>query len=289
MTQKVVLVTGASSGIGRATAGHLAQEGYRVFAAARSRSRLEEMRSALIEPVVLDVASEASVDAAVGEVMKRAGRIDALVNNAGYGQYGPVEDVPDEVARRQFEVNVFGLARMTRKVLPIMRAQGSGRIVNVSSVAGKLSTPFAGWYAASKHAVEALSDALRLEAKPFGVGVVLIEPGAIKTGFDGVALDELREATKTDVYRGPAESFGKTVVNSYSSAPGPEAVAKAIQKAIAARNPRARYPVGTDSRMFLLMRWLLGDGLLDRLLASQLGGSGRNAGASQPQGSSAGA
>lgn len=282
--QRVVLVTGASGGIGRATAEHLTEKGYRVFAAARSLGKLDEMRSDNLESVELDVASGESVDRAVGKVMGQAGRIDAVVNNAGYGQYGPVEDVEEEVAWRQFEVNVFGLARVTREVLPIMRDQGSGRVVNVSSAAGKLSTPFAGWYAASKHAVEALSDALRLEARPFGVGVVLIEPGAIKTGFDGVALDELWEATKTDVYRRPAEAFGEAIANAYSGAAGPEIVAKAIQRAIAARRPRARYAVGLDAKTFILMRRLLGDGLLDRLLESQLlGDSAKNRHAWRPQ------
>jgi short-subunit dehydrogenase len=210
------------------------------------------------------------VTAAVASILKEKGRLDALVNNAGYAQYGSAEEVSLEDAQRQFDVNVFGLMRMTQAVLPTMRRQRSGVIVNLSSAAGKISTPFAGWYSASKHAVEALSDALRAEVAPFAIRVVLIEPGAIRTEFDDIALSALHNASRIPDYQARAAAFDKLIQNSYRRAPGPSLIAQVVERALAAPRPRARYALPADSRLFILMRRLLSDSLFDRLLNSQI-------------------
>jgi NADP-dependent 3-hydroxy acid dehydrogenase YdfG len=267
MTKGVVLITGASSGIGKATALYLAQEGYQVFAGARRIEKMEAMRSSNLEPIRLDVTDGESVTNAINHIIERVGRIDVLVNNAGYGLYGILEEVPHEEAQRQFDVNVFGLMTMTRAVIPIMRKQGSGRIINISSVAGKMVTPVAGWYAASKHAVEALSDALRIEVAPFGVKVVVIEPGAIRTEFEDTAVKELEATHHMDVYKRMAEKFRTVIQNSYKRAPSVEIVVRTIAKSITLTNPRARYALPMESRIFILVRRLAGDRMMDGLLS----------------------
>ncbi|MBL8165483.1 MAG: SDR family NAD(P)-dependent oxidoreductase [Anaerolineae bacterium] len=273
MQEQVVLVTGASSGIGAAIAQDLAtQGGFYVFAAARRMDRLEQLRTKHIEPLYLDLTDHDSIQAAVTHIMASKKRVDVLVNNAGYGLYGAVEGVIIEEARHQFEVNVFGLGRMTQAILPIMRQQRSGRIINVSSVAGKVSTPMAGWYSASKHAVEALSDALRGEVQRFGIKVSVIEPGAIRTEFEEVALGELSKTDEANVYRDMAAAFAKLVGNNYRRAPQADVVARAVRHAVTARHPRLRYALPMDSRTFIFLRGLLGDRLLDRMILSQLRG-----------------
>ena len=175
--KKVAIITGTSSGMGRATAMKLHQQGYQINGAARRRERMKNLEEEGIAVVSLDLTDYASIEAAVNTVIEKEGRIDVLVNNAGYGSYGSVEEVSIEEAKRQFEVNLFGLARITQLVLPIMRKQGSGRIVNISSMGGKIYTPFGAWYHATKFAVEGWSDCLRIELKQFGFDVVLVEPG----------------------------------------------------------------------------------------------------------------
>ncbi|MBR2746772.1 MAG: SDR family NAD(P)-dependent oxidoreductase, partial [Bacteroidales bacterium] len=192
---KVILITGASSGIGFDAAEAFARQGHRVYAAARRVERMEPLKALGVVPLRMDVTDEASMAEGVRTVLEAEGRIDALVNNAGYGYFGAIENVPIEDARRQLEVNVFGLAQLCRLVLPTMRKQGSGRIVNISSVAGKVVMYFGGWYHVSKYSVEALSDALRMEVKPFGIDVSLIEPGGIRTdlheGLVGVVVKQV--------------------------------------------------------------------------------------------------
>lgn len=178
---RTALVTGASSGIGEDTARKLQALGYVVYGAARRTDRLQALATDGIRPLTMDVTDDASMTAGVDRILEETGRIDVLVNNAGYGSHGAIEDVPIDEARRQFEVNVFGLARLTQLVSPHMRAQGSGTIINISSIGGRLTTPLGGWYHATKYAVEALSDALRMELRPFGIDVVVVEPGAIRT------------------------------------------------------------------------------------------------------------
>lgn len=269
MEKRVALITGASSGIGKATAEALAQRGFRVFAGVRRPEAGDTLTTAGITLVRLDVTSDESVATAVQTVLEQAGRIDVLVNNAGYGQYGSLEDVELADAQRQFDVNVFGLMRVTRAVLPAMRRQRSGRIITISSVAGRMSTPFAGWYSASKHAVEALSDALRLEVAPFGIHVTVVQPAAIKTGFDNVALDELERTTRTEAYRPTAAAFRRLVEGSFVRAPGPEVVAAAVARAATARRAPIRVPVPGEARAMLLLKRLLSDRLFDGMIGAQ--------------------
>jgi len=264
MPDSIVLITGASSGIGRAAAELLLREGYTVYAAARRMDRLKELESLGAKVMFLDVADESSVNAVVGTVLKAEGRIDILVNNAGYGAHGAIEDVPVAEARRQFEVNLFGLARLTQLVLPAMRGRGAGRIINISSIAGKITTPLGGWYHASKYALEAYSDALRLEVGQFGVKVVLIEPGPIKTEWDNTALVNLEKYSGAGAYGPLARRLTSRFRGGYrSGAPGPEAVASVILKAIRAPRPAARYAVPFRARLMLFVKWLLPDWALD--------------------------
>lgn len=270
MKNQVVLVTGASSGIGKATAERLAVRGHKVFAAARNPQALQSIQQSNLIPITLDVTLSNSVEAAVTTTIEQAGRIDVLVNNAGYGQYGTIEETPLEKVNKQFEVNVLGMAAMTKQVLPLMRRQGSGRIVNMSSVAGKLVTPFAGWYSASKHAVEAFSDALRMEVAPFGIDVIIVEPGAIRTGFEDTAVSELDALSTLEAYQRRAAAFRRLVQGSYRSAPGPDVVAMIIHEAIEARRPRTRYAATNDAQVYIGLKRFLSDRLLDRLLMFQL-------------------
>ncbi|MBO6083288.1 MAG: SDR family NAD(P)-dependent oxidoreductase [Bacteroidales bacterium] len=247
MNQKVVLLTGASSGIGYETAIRLAHLGCKVYGAARRTERMEPLKAEGIIPLYLDVTDEASIQACVDAVIAAEGRIDVLVNNAGYGYFGAIENVTLEEARRQLEVNVFGLAALTRLVLPHMRAQGSGRIINLASIAGKLVLQFGGWYHVSKYAVEALSDALRIEVKPFGIDVVLIEPGGIRTNWGLIAADYLKESSAGTVYQTAADHQAHTMHAAYSSEKllsPPSVIAKAICRAVRAKRPRVRYRTG---------------------------------------------
>ncbi|MCM0622784.1 oxidoreductase [Nocardioides bruguierae] len=271
-TARVVLVTGGSSGIGEATARLLAADGWTVVAAARRTERMAALAEAGIEVAALDVTDEASVRACVEGVLERHGRLDALVNNAGYGSYGAVEDVDVDEARRQFEVNLFGLARVTQLVLPTMRAQGSGTIVNISSMGGRIYTGFGAWYHATKHALEGFSDCLRLEVAPFGVDVVVIQPGGIRTEWGTIAAEGLAEAS------GPGSPSGAYTARAQDAADGmrqrytghqlsePVVVARAVRTALDARRPRTRYAIGFGAKPLMALRAVLPDRAFDRLL-----------------------
>ena len=257
--EKVILVTGASSGIGYESARMLAQKGFRVYAAARRTSLMDPLRQYGVTPLFLDVTDEDSMQKAVDTVLEAEGRIDVLINNAGFGYFGPVETVPMEEARKQLEVNVFGLARMCQLVLPAMRAQSSGRIINTASVAGKLVLHYGGWYHVSKYSVEALSDALRMELKPFGVDVSIIEPGGICTNWGFIAAKHLKESTAGTVYekvgKNEAELFEMTYRSKLLSKP--DVVAKAIVRAASSKHPRVRYRTGRFANTLLFFHWLL--------------------------------
>jgi NADP-dependent 3-hydroxy acid dehydrogenase YdfG len=203
---RTAFVTGASAGIGEATARALLAAGYRVFAGARRLDRMAGLAAAGATLIKLDLTDDASIVAAVNTIKNAAGRIDVLVNNAGYGSYGALEDVPLDEGRRQFEVNVFGLARLCQLVLPMMSAQKSGKIVNVTSIGGKIWEPLGAWYHATKFAVEGLSDCLRVEAAPFGVDVIVIEPGAIRTEWAGIARDGLLQMSGGSAYAESCET-----------------------------------------------------------------------------------
>lgn len=259
MKQKVILITGASSGIGYDTAALLAKQGHKVYGAARRIDKMQPLKTLGVTPIMMDVTDEASMAAGVQALLDAEGRIDVLVNNAGYGYLGAVENIAMEEARKQLDVNVFGLARLTQLVLPVMRKQGSGRIVNVASIAGKMSFGFMGWYSVSKYAVEAFSDALRMEMRPFGVDVVIIEPGGIKTDWGIIAANHLEESSKGTVYEGATTNEANLLRYTYSSKllSKPSVVAKAISKGVNRRRPRARYRTGMGSRSLVFFHWLI--------------------------------
>lgn len=265
---KVVLITGASSGIGKEAARKLKQAGFVVYGAARHTELMTDIEREGIHIASLDLTDEQSVVACVKSIVDREGRIDILVNNAGYGSYGAIEDVPLAEARRQFEVNVFGLARMTQAVLPIMRANRFGRIVNISSMGGKIYTPFGGWYHATKFALEAVSDCLRLEVKPFGIDVVIIEPGGIKTEWGAIATDNLRKTSGSGPYAAEANKAADSLLRTYQSnrLSPPSVIANTILEAVTASRPRTRYIVGYAARPLLFLRGWLSDKMFDRVI-----------------------
>jgi NAD(P)-dependent dehydrogenase (short-subunit alcohol dehydrogenase family) len=270
-TSKAVLITGCSTGIGRATAQHLANGGWTVYATARrveSLSGLDGCRT-----LALDVTDEASMQAAVDTVVAEHGAVGVLINNAGYSQSGAVESVPMDEVRRQFETNVFGLTRMCQLVLPGMREQRWGKIVNISSMGANFVFPGGGFYHATKYAVDALSDALRFEVRGFGVDVIIVQPGLIKTEFGNAAVGGVPAGD------GPYAKFNAAVGEStqgvYESGPlgklggGPDAVAKAIEKAITARRPKARYRVTPSAHILIRQRSLMTDRMWDTMMRTQ--------------------
>ncbi len=270
MSSKTALVTGASSGIGEAAARLLKQKGFVVYAAARRVEQMAPLEREGIHVVELDITVDASIGACVDTILQREGRIDVLVNNAGYGSYGAVEDVPIEEARRQFEVNIFGLARLTQLVLPRMRENRFGRIINVTSVGGKIYTPFGAWYHATKHALEGWSDALRLETAPFGIDVVIIEPGGIRTPWGAIAVDNLMKTSGSGAYAAAVKRAAENMKKLYDGnrLSPPELIARTIAKAATSAKPRTRYAAGYMAKPVLFLRWLLPDRLFDSLIGS---------------------
>jgi len=270
-----VLITGTSSGIGRAAAARLLRRpGVTVYATARRVDAIADLAAAGATTIALDVTDEASMRAAVEQVEAERGAVGALVNNAGYGEYGTVEETDLAAVRRQFETNVLGLARMTQLVLPGMRAAGSGRVVNVSSMGGRMVLPVGGYYHASKYAVEALSDALRFEVAPFGVRVSVVEPGLTRTEFAGTASATLAaSAVPTGPYAALTAATQRQVAASYGSrllSVRPDSVARVIEHAIVSDRPRHRYVVTPTARMLVQTRRLLGSRVFDALLLRQL-------------------
>ncbi len=269
----VAIITGCSSGIGRATALLLSQRGWRVFATARYIETVSNLASDCITPLHLDVTDEASMVAAVERVLGQAGRIDALVNNAGYTEVGPLEQAAADEIRRQFETNTFGPLRLAQLVLPTMRAQRSGRIVNVSTIGGRIVFPLIGIYSGSKFALEAISDALRMETLPFGVRVIVVEPGGVRTNFNSVATRRAqRFATNTNSpYHRYFEPLNRFISQATASSPPPETVARVIHHALTTRHPRARYAATMDARIMLAILPLLSDRKRDEIFAWLLG------------------
>jgi NAD(P)-dependent dehydrogenase (short-subunit alcohol dehydrogenase family) len=273
---QAVLITGCSSGIGRATAERLASRGFVVYATARRVEAIADLEAHGCRVLRLDVTDEDSMQAAVAAVCDEQGAVGALVNNAGYSQSGAIEEVPLDEVRRQFETNVFGVVRMCQLVLPGMRAQHHGRIVNVSSMGANFTFPGGGFYHATKYAVEAISDALRFEVKGFGIDVVIVQPGFIRTGFADAATQAIDAAAPEE---GPYERFNHAVAAStqsvYERGPmarlggGPETVARAIERAVASRTPKIRYRVTPSARLLAGQRALMTDGMWDRFLATQ--------------------
>lgn len=270
-----MLVTGCSSGIGQATAERLAGAGWTVYATARRPETLAGLEASGCRALALDVTDESSMQAAVKAVEDAEGAVGVLINNAGYSQSGAIESVPMQSVREQFETNVFGLVRMCQLALPGMRRQGWGKIVNLSSGGGKFTFPGGGFYHATKHAVESISDALRFEVRSFGVDVIIVEPGLIRTEFSGTVASRIAEHTTDGPYREFNEEVARTTKEAYEKGPlgklggPPETVAKAIEKAISARRPRARYLVTPSVRVMLAPHALLPDRAWDALLRTQ--------------------
>lgn len=268
MMKKVALVTGASAGIGEATVKRLLADGYEVYAAARRVERMAGLGDLGARILSLDLTDDSSILAAVARIEAETGRVDVLVNNAGYGSYGAVEDVPMEEAKRQFEVNLFGAARLIQLVLPMMRAQKSGKIVNVTSIGGKGWEPFGAWYHSTKFALEGLSDCLRVELKPFGIDVIVIEPGAINTEWTPIAHDSLLARSGQTAYGPYARRHAKMFENvTTSSLPSPpEKVADIIVRAVTVRRPRTRYAAAGGAKFFLFLNRVLSDRAQDKLM-----------------------
>ncbi len=270
---RVALVTGASSGIGEATARRLVEAGVTTYGVARRVDRMAGLAEAGVHTFAMDVTDDDSMVAGVQRIVDEQGRLDVLVNNAGYGSYGAVEDVSIDEARRQFEVNVFGLARLVQLVVPHMREQGSGRIINISSVGGKFYEPLGAWYHATKFAVEGFSDSLRLELAPFGIQVVIVEPGPILTEWNTIAREGLVETSRGGAYEERSRRIARTMERGDTGtfATMPDVVAKKIVKAATTRRPAPRYPVGKGAGTLLLARRLLPDRVFDAAVNTQYG------------------
>ena len=261
----VAIVTGASSGIGKSVARKLLEKGYRVHAAARRTGAMDDLRALGARVHYLDLTKPESIEAFVAAVLAEGDRIDVLVNNAGYGSYGAVEEMPMADARAQMDVNVFGLAHIIQLVLPSMRRRRIGRILNVSSIGGKIWSPLGAWYHASKFAVEGFSDCLRNELRPFGIDVVVIEPGSTVTEWTGVALDNARKVSGS----GPYAVFLDGAAAMFTRERGQQSADECgdvIVNASTVANPKARYATSPAARIILVLRWILSDAAFDGLL-----------------------
>ncbi|NER35937.1 MAG: SDR family NAD(P)-dependent oxidoreductase [Oscillatoria sp. SIO1A7] len=269
MSKKTVLVTGASSGIGKETAKTMIREGYTVYTAARRIERMEDLFELGGIPIKMDITKDDEVVAAVEQIQRESGGVDILINNAGFATYGAVEDTPMDDARYQFEVNLFGLARLTQLVLPYMREKRAGKIVNVSSAAGKVYVPLGAWYIATKHALEGWSDCLRLETKPFNIDVIIIEPGAIGTEFGDVFLEPMLKRSGKGPYSTMTNAFAKfsqdTLADPNGSSP-PSVIANTILKAIKSSRPGTRYVAGKLAKPMMFARKWFGDRFFDRVI-----------------------
>ncbi|MFV0394646.1 MAG: oxidoreductase [Coprobacillaceae bacterium] len=267
--KKVILITGVSSGIGKVTAKRLLSEGYIVYGASRKAEQAKDLEALGVHLITLDVTNEISCENCVKQVVDEQGKIDVLINNAGFGLYGSVEDIPLKDAKYEMDVNVFGLAKMTQLVIPHMRDKNKGTIINISSIAGKITTPMGTWYHTSKFAVEGFSNTLRLELKQFGIHVVLVEPGLIRTNFEEVANSCIEKYSGD----GPYEDLGKAMAKTYVKAEtkgsffygsDPNIIAKTISKAIHKNKPRTRYVAGHLGKLSLLARRYVSDKMYDR-------------------------
>ncbi|OEK06240.1 oxidoreductase [Roseivirga misakiensis] len=270
--KKVIVITGASSGMGKNFALDLLKKGHIVYGLARRVEKMDDIVKAGGKAIAMDITQETQVENAVNQILHEQGKVDVLINNAGYALYGPVEESTIDSARRQFEVNMFGLASITQKVIPIMRKYKSGRVINISSMGGKMYTPFGAWYHATKHALEGWSDCLRLELESFGIDVVIIEPGGIETEFTNVFLENLQG----DANNGPyADSLQKIIKSTGEMAEkgqlsSPSVITNLIDKAVHSKRPKTRYVAGSFAKPLMFMRKYLGDRRFDKILMRQL-------------------
>lgn len=267
---KTALITGASAGIGKTTAIHLAQNGYKVYGAARRIEKMNDLKKYGITPIALDVTNDESITSCVTTILEETGRIDVLVNSAGLGSYGALEDVPMVEAKNQLEINLFGGARLIQLVLPGMRKNQFGKIVNISSIGGKVGLPMGSWYHASKFAIEGLSDSLRNEVRQFGIDVIVIEPGGTKSEMKDIGGVDLMRVSGETVYGNLAKGMAKMYRDMEKNDSDPLVIAKLIRKGIEAKNPKTRYIGGKMAKPMLFMRRMLSDRLFDKLLMSQM-------------------
>lgn len=269
--KKVILITGASSGMGKSAAEILLQQGHIVYGAARRLEAMADLKKMGGHILPLDLTHDDSIVQCVNTLLAQEGKIDVLINNAGYGSYGAVEDIPIAEAKRQFEVNLFGLARITQLVLPSMRAQNQGRIINISSMGGKIYTPMGAWYHATKHALEGWSDCLRLEVKSFGIDVVIVEPGGIKTPWGAIAVEQLIAASGSGAYQKLANRVANNMKTLYQSKQltEVEVLGKEIAKSAVTTKPKTRYAKGYMAKFSIIARKWFSDRLFDRIMLSQ--------------------
>lgn len=265
-SNRVVLITGASAGMGKETAKLLAAKGYTVYGAARRMEKMKDLEAIGIRTIPMDVTDETSIVNGVGKIIDQEGCIDVLINNAGFGAYGSIEDVSLEDARYQLDVNVFGAARLIQLVLPKMREKKWGKVVNISSIGGKFATPFGGWYHASKFALEALSDALRNEVKQFGIDVIVIEPGGVKSEWAGIAFDNIEKKSANSVYHESVKKVAAFARKATAKNVEPGVISNLILESIEAKNPKFRYIGGYMASQAILARKLLSDKLFDKVL-----------------------
>lgn len=270
--KKTALVTGASSGMGKSIARRLINDGYQVYVSARSVDKMADLADLGAQPLRIDVSKDEEIVAGVETILAQTGGVDVLVNNAGFGLYGPVEEILLDEARYQFEVNMFGAARLTQLLLPAMREKKAGTIVNITSMGGKIYTVLGAWYHATKHALEGWSDSLRLEVEPFGIRIIIIEPGLIETDFGDVGQQGIAERSKNGPYEKIANGVVKSMQSSYGQNRGtnPDVIAETVSKAIASSRPKTRYVVGAYAKPMIWIRKWLGDRIFDRMIKSQM-------------------
>ena len=264
ITKPVVLITGASAGMGEAAARHFLKAGYEVYAGARRVEKMAHLAELGIHPLHLDVTDPESNQAFVDQVLAATDRIDVLINNAGYGSFGALEDVAPAEAKRQFEVNVFGALNLTQLVLPTMRKQHYGKIINNSSTGGQLYSPLGGWYYASKHALEALSDSLRLEVKSFGIDVIIVEPGGTDTDWQRITNEHLLQTTpKSSPYRKMAERFASATIKGMSTA---DELGQLMLKVTTIKHPKSRYQAKFVDKLMVVAARKLSYRMMDRIV-----------------------
>lgn len=270
--KKTALVTGASSGMGKEIAKRLIKDGFQVYVAARQPAKMADLARLGAKPLRMDISNDEDIKAAVDTILGETGGVDVLVNNAGFGLYGPVEEIGLDEARYQFEVNVFGAARLTQLLLPSMRKKGSGTIVNITSIGGKIYTLLGAWYHATKHALEGWSDSLRLELAPFGINVVIVEPGLIETSFGDVVAAGLIKRSGSGPYAKLTQAVAKSTQDAYGHGRGtdPSVIADVVSKAVRAKKPSTRYAAGAYAKPMLFIRKWFGDRVFDRMIMSQM-------------------
>ncbi|MEO0900265.1 MAG: oxidoreductase [Bacteroidota bacterium] len=272
-TQQVILITGASAGIGKASAEQFIKEGHLVYGAARRLENMQDLVDAGGHAIAMDITKEEEINTTVQQIIDEQGRIDVLINNAGYAIYGSVEDIPLHEARRQFDVNIFGLAAITKEVIPYMREAKKGKIVNVSSVGGKIYTPLGAWYHATKHALEGWSDCLRLELQSFGIDVVIVEPGAIKTEFGDVMHGPMMKYSGEGDYKDLATKMAGLLSTSYKDpkqTSPPSVIADVMSDIVKTDKPKTRYAAGKLASQLLFFRKYFSDRFFDRTIMSQI-------------------